>query len=81
SGLIGFVGLFVPHAVRLVTRADHRVVLPLSALTGALFLLVADTIARTVLSGAALQTELPVGVITALVGAPGFIYLLRRQLV
>lgn len=72
SGIIAFVGLVVPHVVRLIVGADHRVLLPLSALGGGLFLLVADTAARIVLSPA----ELRVGVLTALIGAPFFIYLL-----
>jgi iron complex transport system permease protein len=74
SGIIAFVGLVVPHVVRLVVGADHRVLLPLSALGGGLFLLVADTAARVVLSPA----ELRVGILTALIGAPFFIYLLIK---
>lgn len=73
SGLIGFVGLMTPHAVRLVIGPDHKMLLPCSALAGAIFLIIADTIARTLLA----PTEIPVGVITALFGAPFFIYLLR----
>lgn len=80
SGLIGFVGLFVPHMVRLLGGSDHRYGLPASALTGALFLLAADTAARSVFGGSAFQTELPVGIITALIGAPCFVFLLRRQI-
>ncbi|MHB1134507.1 MAG: FecCD family ABC transporter permease [Chloroflexota bacterium] len=75
SGLIGFVGLIVPHAVRLLWGHDYRLVLPLSALVGAIFLLWADTAARTVLA----PTELPVGIVTALCGAPFFLYLLRQR--
>ena len=75
SGIIAFVGLVVPHVVRLVVGADHRVLLPLSALGGGLFLLVADTVARVVLSPA----ELRVGILTSLIGAPFFIYLLVRS--
>lgn len=75
SGLIGFVGLIVPHAVRLVWGPDHRFLLPMSALVGAIFLMIADTLARTLLS----PTELPVGIITAFCGAPFFLYLLRRK--
>ena len=75
SGIIAFVGLVVPHVVRLVVGADHRVLLPLSALGGGLFLLVADTAARIVLSPA----ELRVGVLTAMIGAPFFVYLLVRS--
>jgi iron complex transport system permease protein len=75
SGIIAFVGLVVPHVVRLVVGADHRVLLPLSALGGGLFLLVADTAARIVLSPA----ELRVGIVTSMIGAPFFIYLLVRN--
>jgi len=74
-GTIGFVGIIIPHAVRLVWGADHRFLLPLSLLTGAVFLILADLIARTVLS----PTEIPIGVITAVCGAPFFLYLLRRR--
>lgn len=74
SGLVGFVGLVVPHAVRLVLGPDHRLLLPAAALSGGAFLVVADLLARTMLS----PTEIPVGIITALIGAPFFIYLLRR---
>jgi iron complex transport system permease protein len=72
SGMIGFIGMVVPHAVRLVTGADHRLLLPASALVGGTFLMGADTIARTLISPA----EIPVGIITALVGGPFFVYLL-----
>ncbi|MBU2536529.1 MAG: iron chelate uptake ABC transporter family permease subunit, partial [Chloroflexi bacterium] len=74
-GVIGFVGIIIPHAVRLIWGADHRFLLPLSILTGAIFLIIADIIARTALA----QTEIPVGVITAICGAPFFLYLLRRR--
>lgn len=74
SGVIGFVGLIVPHGVRLLGGSDNRLVVPASALTGAVFLLFADTIARTVIA----PRELHIGVITALIGAPAFVYLLRR---
>jgi iron complex transport system permease protein len=74
SGAIGFVGLIVPHAVRLVGGSDNRLVVPASALAGAAFLMFADTLARTVVS----PRELNIGVITSLVGAPVFVYLLRR---
>ncbi|GAF83182.1 unnamed protein product [marine sediment metagenome] len=74
-GTIGFVGIIIPHAVRLVWGADHRFLLPLSVLTGAIFLILADLIARTVLA----PTEIPIGVITAICGAPFFLYLLRRK--
>ncbi len=74
SGLIGFVGLVIPHALRLVLGPDHRTLIPASALAGAAFLVIADMLARTVAS----PRELPVGIITALIGAPVFLYLLRR---
>lgn len=74
SGLIGFVGLIVPHAVRLVFGPDHRQLLPLSALTGATFLVLADTVARMIVAPA----QLPVGVVTAMVGGPFFLVLLVR---
>jgi iron complex transport system permease protein len=74
-GTIGFVGIIIPHAVRLIWGADHRFLLPLSVLTGAIFLILADLIARTALA----PTEIPIGVITALCGAPFFLYLLRRK--
>ena len=75
SGTIAFVGLVAPHAVRLVVGADHRVQLPLSALAGGVFLLAADTFARTVASPA----EIRVGIVTALVGAPLFVVLLVKN--
>ncbi len=74
SGLIGFVGLVVPHAVRLVFGPDHRQLLPLSSLVGAMFLVVADTAARVVVAPA----QLPVGVVTAMIGGPFFLILLIR---
>jgi iron complex transport system permease protein len=74
SGSVGYVGLVVPHLVRLSIGSDNRTAIPAAALTGALFVIIADTIARTIIA----PRELPVGAITALVGAPLFIYLLRR---
>lgn len=74
SGLIGFVGLIIPHLLRLVSGSDHRLLVPSAALGGAAFLVVCDTLARTVISG----HELPVGAITALAGGPFFLILLRR---
>ena len=74
SGLIGFVGLIVPHGVRLVCGPDHRRLLPLSAVVGAIFLAVADTLARTVVAPA----QMPVGVVTAIIGGPFFLVLLIR---
>jgi iron complex transport system permease protein len=75
AGIIGFVGLIVPHALRLIWGADHRFLLPGTALAGAAFLLLADTVARTV----AAPVELPVGVVTALIGVPVFVVLLTRR--
>jgi iron complex transport system permease protein len=75
TGLIGFVGLIVPHLFRMVFGSDHRLLIPASALGGAAFLILADTLARTIIS----PSELPVGVITAFLGAPFFIYLLRKR--
>ena len=75
SGLVGFVGLVVPHAVRLSLGPDHRFLLPASALVGAAFLIIADLLARILLA----PLEIPVGVITAIIGAPFFIYLLRHS--
>ena len=74
SGLVGFVGLVVPHAVRLVLGPDHRLLLPAAALFGGAFLVLADLLARTMLA----PREIPLGILTAFIGAPFFIYLLRR---
>ncbi|MCH1625281.1 FecCD family ABC transporter permease [Ferdinandcohnia quinoae] len=74
-GTIGFVGLVVPHLVRLMVGPDYRILLPLTAIFGAIYVLWADTIARTLLS----PTEIPLGVVTAFLGAPFFAYLLRRN--
>ena len=76
AGAIGFVGLIVPHAVRLVVGADHRRLLPLCALAGAIFLIWVDVGARTVVA----PQELPLGIITAVVGGPFFLWLLRYRL-
>jgi iron complex transport system permease protein len=75
SGSVGYVGLVVPHMVRLSFGGDNRLVLPASALAGGLFVILADTAARTIIS----PRELPVGAITALIGGPLFLYLLRRS--
>ena len=74
SGLIGFVGLIVPHGVRLVFGPDHRQLLPLSAIVGSAFLIIADTLARIIVAPA----QLPVGVITAIIGGPFFLLLLVK---
>lgn len=75
SGIIGFVGLIIPHIVRLLIGPDHRILLPASALLGGIFMISADTIARMVIS----PIEIPVGIITALFGGPFFIYLLKKK--
>ncbi|MBU4275905.1 MAG: iron ABC transporter permease [Proteobacteria bacterium] len=75
SGLIGFVGLMVPHLVRMTLGHDHRLLLPASALFGASFLMLADTVARTIISPSAL----PVGVVTAFLGAPFFVLLMAKR--
>ena len=75
AGTIFFVGLIVPHMVRMLTGPDHHKLLPASALAGACLLVLADTVARVALA----PTELPVGVVTALIGVPFFISLLRKR--
>jgi iron complex transport system permease protein len=75
SGVIGFVGLIVPHLCRLLFGADHRLLLPASFLAGAIFLVVCDLVSRVVLA----PTEIPVGAITAVLGVPVFVYLLKRR--
>jgi len=76
AGIIGFVGIMVPHMMRLAVGSDHRLLLPVAALFGASFLVAADAVARVILA----PSELPVGVITALCGAPYFIFLMRRKM-
>lgn len=75
SGVIGFVGLMIPHLVRMAVGADHRRLVPIAALAGALFLLWVDVAARMLIA----PTELPLGILTAVLGAPAFIYLMRRH--
>lgn len=75
SGVIAFVGLLVPHLLRLMIGPDYRLLLPMSLIGGAIYILIADTMARTLLS----PTEIPLGVVTAFMGAPFFAYLLRRK--
>ena len=75
SGIIGFVGLIIPHAVRLAIGADYRRLTPMVAIFGAMFLVLADLLARTLIA----PSQLPIGIITALVGGPFFLYLLRRH--
>lgn len=75
SGIIGFVGLIVPHLLRLIFGSDHRVLMPISFVGGAMFLLICDTLARNILRG----VEIPVGIITSIFGGPFFLYLLRKS--
>jgi iron complex transport system permease protein len=75
AGSVGFVGLVVPHMLRLVAGSDHRLLLPASALLGGSLLMLADTLARSIIA----PQQLPVGVLTALLGAPVFLFLLRRE--
>ncbi|MDD1779449.1 MAG: iron chelate uptake ABC transporter family permease subunit [Candidatus Helarchaeota archaeon] len=74
-GIIGFIGLIIPHIMRILVGPDHRILLPASCLVGGLFLVWVDTLARTIIA----PVELPVGIITALFGAPFFLYLLRKK--
>lgn len=75
AGMVGFVGLIIPHGVRLLFGSDHRTLLPLAGLTGAVFLVWMDVLCRVVLPG----NEIPIGILTALVGAPVFLALLARR--
>ena len=75
SGMIGFVGLIVPHIVRGLFGSDHKVTLPLTAVCGALFMVLADLISRILIN----NVELPIGIITAMIGAPLFIYIIIKK--
>jgi len=75
AGMIGFVGLVVPHIVRMLVGTDHKRLIPVTALTGAIFLVVADGLCRVVIP----HTELPIGILISLVGAPAFIYLMVKR--
>ena len=75
SGVIGFVGLVVPHIVRLIVGSDHRRMLPVGVLVGATFMVLSDLLARTIVA----PQEMPIGVITAIIGAPTLIVLIRRR--
>lgn len=75
SGLIGFVGLIIPHIMRIIVGSDHRILIPSALLTGAIFLTLCDSIARVIF----IPSELPVGIVTALFGGPFFIYLIRTK--
>tara|TARA_B100001146_G_C16146143_1_gene419017 strand:- start:878 stop:1195 length:318 start_codon:yes stop_codon:yes gene_type:complete len=74
-GLVGFVGLICPHAVRLMWSKDYRILVPIAAIVGAAFLILSDTTARTIVE----NTELPIGIITAFCGVPFFIFILIKQ--
>lgn len=74
SGIIGFIGLIIPHIIRMIFGSDHKVVIPFSALGGAIFLIICDTLARTILP----PSEIPVGIVTSLFGVPFFLYLLYK---
>ena len=75
GGMISFAGLIVPHVARLLLGPDHVRLLPVTALAGAIFLMLADTLARTIIA----PTEIPVGILVAFVGGPFFLYLLRKM--
>lgn len=75
SGMIGFIGLLVPHLIRLLVSSDHRQLIPLSAMFGAILLILADTLARVIVS----PSEMPVGILTSMIGGPLFLWLLIRQ--
>ena len=75
AGVIGFVGLVVPHGARMLFGTDHRKLIPISALAGAVFLVWADVLCRTILPG----NEMPIGILTSILGAPVFIYLMARK--
>jgi iron complex transport system permease protein len=75
SGMIGFIGMLIPHAVRMVIGPDHRLLLPAAGVAGAIFLMAADTVSRTIMA----PVEIPVGIVTALGGGPFFLYLLMSR--
>ncbi|WP_240620265.1 FecCD family ABC transporter permease, partial [Peribacillus acanthi] len=75
SGTIGFVGLLIPHMVRMIWGTNHQLLLPISSIIGAAYLILADLISRTIIS----PTELPIGIITSLIGAPVFGFILLRR--
>jgi len=75
AGMIGFVGLIVPHVNRMLVGADHRKLLPIAALSGAIFLVWADVLCRVIIP----QTELPIGILVSMIGAPCFIYLMIKK--
>ena len=75
AGMIGFVGLVVPHVIRMLVGTDHKKLIPVAALTGAIFLVVADGLCRIIIS----RTELPIGILISIIGAPCFVYLMIKK--
>lgn len=75
AGMIGFIGLIIPHAVRMMFGTDHKKLIPICALLGAIFLIWADVLCRVLLKG----MELPIGILTSMIGAPSFIYLMVKR--
>ena len=75
AGMIGFVGLVVPHVVRMLIGTDHKKLIPVTALTGAIFLVIADGLCRVIIP----RTELPIGILISLIGAPCFVYLMVKR--
>ena len=75
AGMIGFVGLVVPHVVRMLIGTDHKKLIPVTALTGAIFLVIADGLCRVIIP----RTELPIGILISLIGAPCFVYLMIKR--
>ena len=75
AGMIGFVGLIIPHIMRMVFGTDHRILVPISAVFGATFLIWADVLCRTIIP----RTELPIGILISLIGAPCFVYLMIKR--
>ena len=74
-GMVGFVGLVVPHVIRMLVGTDHKKLIPVSALTGAVFLVIADGLCRVIIP----RTELPIGILISLIGAPCFVYLMIKK--
>lgn len=75
AGMIGFIGLIIPHAVRMLVGSDHKVLVPVSGLCGAIFLIWADVLCRIIIP----RTELPIGILISLIGAPCFVYLMIKK--
>lgn len=75
AGMVGFVGLVVPHVIRMLVGTDHKKLIPVSALTGAVFLVIADGLCRIIIP----RTELPIGILISLIGAPCFVYLMIKK--